>query len=645
MAVIGYTALIIAFALSLYSILAFSIGARGRYPKLIATARIAVLAVFGSVSISVAALTYALATNDFQIEYVASYTSQDMSLLYLVSALWAGNAGSLLLWGWLLSLCAAVFVVQKLKGNDALLPSASVVIMFTEVFFLVLLLFAKNPFFVLTEVPAGGIGLNPLLEHPGMLIHPPLLLAGYAAFTIPFALAIAALVTKRLDDVWVKAVRQWTLLAWILLGVGIISGSWWAYTELDWGGYWSWDPVENASLMPWLLATAFLHSIIIQRRKGILKVWNIVLIALIFCLIIFGAFITRSGILSSVHSFTESSIGPLFLAFLGFICFCFLLLLIYRRRELKDEGEVRTLVSREGTFLLNNLLFVSVTLVILTGTIIQIISETVRGVTVTVSEPFFNHVSAPIFLAIIFLTGVCTLIGWSRLSVRKFGRSIIWPLAISVLLIIILAIFGIREWIALIAFLFCIFLIATTLFSWALAIRARRSSRAENYLKTFFGLIRSNKSRYGAYIVHISIAFIAAGIIGSSVYDVEKEAALLPGDSMIINNYTLTYEGLDYHPTPSKMVFTANVSVYNQGKYIGQLTPQKYFHRSFNQSVSEIAIRSTLAEDLYLILVGWDEGGTTHFKAMVNPLIIWIWIGGGLFLLGGLVAFWPEQRK
>jgi cytochrome c-type biogenesis protein CcmF len=645
MAVMGFTTLIIAFALFIYSVLAFSIGARGGYPKLIATARIAVLAVFGSVSISVAALVYALATNDFQIEYVASYTSQDMSLLYLVSALWAGNAGSLLFWSWLLSLFAAVLMVQKLREGKALVPYASIVIMLTEGFFIILLLFVKNPFNTLTDVPTQGIGLNPLLEHTGMLIHPPLLLAGYAALTIPFAFAIAALIMKRLDNEWIMAVRKWTLIAWLLLAMGIISGSWWAYWEIGWGGYWAWDPVENASLMPLLMATAFLHSIIMQQRRRMFKAWNMVLIILTFSLIIFGAFIARSGIISSVHTFTKSSIGPFFLAFLGLVLFYSFILLIYRRKELKDDGEVKAIVSREGTFFLNNLLLVSTTLIIFVGTIVIIISETASGVTATVGESFFNRASIPIFLAIILLTGVCILIGWRRPSIRQFGYSALWPAITSSLVIIILAIIGIREWYALIAVLFCSFLIFATLFEWARGVRYRRQRRAETYLKTFFRLIWSNKSRYGGYIVHISVAFIAAGIIGSSVYNVEKEAALLPGDSIYINNYTLTYEGLDYHPTPSKMVFTANVSVYNQDKYIGKLTPQKYFHRSFNQSISEVAIRSTLAEDLYLVLIGWDEGGAVHFKALVNPLVIWIWIGGGLFLLGGLITFWPERRK
>jgi cytochrome c-type biogenesis protein CcmF len=644
MATLGYTTLLIACALSIYSVLTFLIGARNRYPRLVATAKFAVFSVFILFSISVSALVYSLSTHDFQIEYVASYTSQDMSLAYLVSALWAGNAGSLLFWGWLISLFAAVLMFQKLKASNNLLPYASVVIMLTQIFFLVLLLFIKNPFHTLIDVPSQGIGLNPLLEHAGMLIHPPLLLAGYAALTIPFAFAIAALLMKQLDNAWINGIRKWTLAAWLLLGMGILTGSWWSYAELGWGGYWSWDPVENTSLMPWLMTTAFLHSIIIQRRREILKSWNIILIILTFGLIIFGAFITRSGIISSLHSFSESSIGPFFLAFLGFTCFFSLLLLIFRHKQLRDEGEVENLLSREGTFFLNNLLLVGATLVIFIGTVITVVSEAVGGINITVNESFFNQVSAPFFLAIILLTGVCIVIGWRPISIKQFGSNTLWPLIASLLLIIILAIVGIHEWYVLIAVFFCSFLILTTLFQWGREIKARIRSKTENYLMVFIKLIWFNKNRYGAYIVHVSIALMAVGIIGSSVYDVEKEAALLPGESMTINSYTLTYEDLDYYPTPNKMVFTANVSIYNHDKYIGKLAPQKYFHRSFNQSVSEIAIRSTITEDLYLVLIGWDDTGTTHFQALVNPLVIWIWIGGILFLLGGLIALWPERQ-
>ncbi len=643
---IGYLALVVAFAASIYAIVAFIFGFRGSYPKLITSARFSVLAVFGLVSISVAVLAYALATHDFEIEYVASYTSQDMSSFYLFTALWAGNAGSLLFWGWLVSLFAAVLTLRRLNNGKTLVPYASVVIMITEVFFLVLLLFISNPFAKLVNIPAGGIGLYPILENLGMQLHPPLLLIGYAAFTIPFAFAIAALITKRFDyKEWIVAIKKWVLIAWLLFSISIIAGAWWAYTELGWGGYWTWNPVENANLMPWLITTAFLHSIIIQRRKGMYKIWNIALIIIAFVLVIFSAFLTRSGILSSLSTPAKSSLGPFFLAFIGLICLCSLVLLIYRRRELKDEGGVEAIVSRAGTFLLNNLLLAGATLVILVGTIVSVMTKTAIGSVETVGESFFNRVSMPIFLAIILLAGVCVLIGWSKPSLKRLGRRTLWPAATALFVIIVLVIVGVHEWYALAAFLACGFVLFATIFEWARQISVRRRNRAENYLKAFFSLIRSNRSRYGGYIVHISIAIIAVGIIGSSVYSAEEEAALAPGDSMAVGNYTLVYEGLDYQPTLNKMTFTANVSIYNQDKFIGVLTPQKYFHTSFSQAVDEAAIRSTLADDLYLVLVGWDENGTTHLKALVNPLVVWIWIGGWSFLLGGLIAFWPDRRR
>lgn len=643
---IGSLALVIAFAASIYAIVAFIFGSKGGYPKLITSAKFSVLAVFGLVSIAVAALAYALATHDFEIEYVASYTSQDMPLLYLISALWAGNAGSLLFWGWLVSLFAAVLMLQKLSNGKTLLPYASVVIMMTVTFLLALLLFISDPFSKLANIPADGIGLYPILGNLGMLLHPPLLLAGYAAFTIPFAFAMAALVTKRLDyKEWIVAIKKWTLVAWLLLSISIMTGAWWTYTELGWGGYWTWSSVENANLMPWLIATAFLHSIIIQKRNGMFKIWNIALIIITFVLVIFSAFLARSGILSSLSTPAKSSLGPFFLVFIGLICLCSLVLLIYRRRELKDKAEVEAIVSRAGTFLLNNLLLAGATLVILVGTIVSVMSKTAIGSAATVGESFFNRVSMPIFLAIILLTGVCVLIGWSKPSIKRLGRRTLWPAAAALFVIIILVVLGAREWYALVAFLACGFVLFATIFEWAREISVRRRTRAENYLKTFFGLIRSNRSRYGGYIVHISIAVIAVGIIGSSVYSAEEEAALAPGDSMTVGNYTLVYEGLDYQPTLDKMAFTANVSIYNQGKFIGVLTPQKYFHTSFSQAVDEAAIRSTLTDDLYLILVGWDVNGTTHLRASVNPLVVWIWIGGWSFLLGGLIAFWPDRQR
>jgi len=646
MADIGYVALLLALVASIYSAIAFIYGVGGSHRGLTDSARNGLLAVFGLVSISVAALIYALVTHDFQIEYVASYTSRDLSLPYLLSALWAGNDGSLLFWAWLLSLCAAVVVLQKRDIGKELMPYASSIIMVTQAFFLILLLFVSNPFHKLAFVPAEGMGLNPLLENPGMIFHPPILLAGYVGFTIPFAFAMAALLTRRLGDEWIIAIRRWTLMSWLLLGVGNIIGAWWAYVELGWGGYWAWDPVENASFMPWLVATAFLHSIMMQRRRRMLKVWNMVLIILTFSLTIFGTFLTRSGVISSVHTFAESPLlGYLFLAFIGVTLFGSLGLLYYRSEGLKGEAEMESLVSRESTFLLNNLLLVGAAFAIFLGTVFPVISEAVRGVKISVGPPFFNQVNGPIFLAIILLTGICALIGWRRASIKNLARNFLWPLVAALMLGIALFFLGIREWYALVAFLVCGFVLSTIVYEWFRGTRARHRLRAENYLKAFLGLIGSNRPRYGGYIVHIAIILIAIGVVGSSFYSVEKEAALMPGESMTIKDYTLTYDNLDSYETESKLVVMATLSVYNQGKLIGKLIPEKYFHRSYQQPVTEVAIRSTLIEDLYVILIGWDEDGTTAFKVLVNPLVNWIWIGGVVFVLGGLIAFWPERRK
>jgi cytochrome c-type biogenesis protein CcmF len=612
MADIGYIALLLALVASIYSAVAFVVGTRGRYPELVASARNGVYAACGLVSLAALALIYALVTHDFQVEYVASYTSLDMSLKYTLSAFWAGNAGSLLLWTWLLSIFAAIVVFQNRNKNRELIPYASVVMMVTLAFFIILGTFVANPFEKLTFAPADGMGLNPLLENPGMLIHPPTVLIGYAGFTVPFAFAIAALLTRRLGDEWIKAVRRWTIFAWLSLGIGNILGA---------------------------------HSIIMQRRRGMLKRWNIVLIILTFNLAIFGTFLTRSGILSSVHAFGESTLGTFFLVFIGVALVGSLGLLFYRREHLKSEAEMDSLISRESSFLLNNLVLVGATFAIFLGTIFPVISEAVRGTKITVGAPFFNQVVGPIFLVLILLTGICVFLGWRRASTKKLIRNFLYPLIGALVLCLVLFSVGIREWYALALFPLCVFVAGTHLFAWYREVRARGHLKVENPLKAFFGLLWANKPRYGGMIVHLGIVLIAMGVIGSSFYQVEKEAALLPGDQMTIKGYALTYEGMSFYETPSKQVVTAKLSVYNGDKRVGELTPEKYFHRTHQQPVTEVAIRSTPLEDLYVILGGWAEDGTTTFVVLVNPLVSWIWIGGVVLLLGGLIAFWPDRRK
>ena len=652
MAEIGYIALVLALVASIYSIIAFAVGARGKYPRLVASARNSLLAAAGLVSISVAVLLAALIGHNFQIEYVYSYTSSDLSLPYLISALWAGNAGSLLFWSWLLSLFAAVVVLRKKVQGKELLPYASAIIMATEAFFLMLLIFTQNPFHKLPTIPAEGIGLNPLLENPGMIFHPPMLLGGYAIFAIPFAFAIAALITRRLDDEWISAIKSWALLGWLMLGIGNLIGAWWAYVELGWGGYWNWDPVENAGLMPWLVATAFLHSIMLQRRRGMFKLWNMVLIILAFNLTIFGTFLTRSDILSSVHTFGETAMGPFFLVFLIIALLGSLALLFYRRKDLKSEAQANTLISRENALLLNNILLVGAAFVIFWGTIFPLLSEAISGTKAAVGESYFNWVAVPVFLAVILLSGICTLIAWRRPPIKKLRLNLLWPAVIALIVVIILVICGVRQWYALAAFFLCGFVISAVLSQWFRDLVAYHRVRAGNYLKAFISLVWSNRSRYGSHIVHIAIVLIAIGVVGSSAYDFEKEAILKPGESTTINDYTLTYEGLDFYGTPSKMVFTAEVSVYKGDRFIRQLTPEVYYHFKLGQYVSEVAIRSTLIEDLYVILAGWEpvdsedlsKGYITGFNVRVNPLVVWIWIGGGVFLFGGLIALWPRRQ-
>jgi cytochrome c-type biogenesis protein CcmF len=479
-----------------------------------------------------------------------------------------------------------------------------------------------------------------MLENPGMILHPPALLAGYVALTVPFAFAIAALLERRLEG-WLPTVRRWALFAWLLLGVGNLIGAWWAYVELGWGGYWAWDPVENAGLMPWLVATAFLHSAMMQRRRGMLKVWNMSLIILAFVLAIFGTFLTRSGILSSVHTFGESSMGPFFVVFLG-ITLVGSFGLIYRRRELlKSETEIESLVSRESTFLLNNWLLVAATFAILLGTMFPLISEVVWRTRIALDASFFNQVGVPLFLAIILLSGLCTLIGWRQASPGNLARNYILPLGTAAVVVVVLVVAGMRQWYAIVGFSILSFVLLAILYDWLRGTRARRRTRHENYFIALWGLVMANRPRYGGYIVHLGILFIALGVTGSSVFATEKEATLKPGEQMTINRYVLTFNGLGYFQTPSREVVTASLSLASGGRHLSEMTAEKYFHRTYEQPVTEVAIRSTPLEDVYVILAGWEADQTTTFSVLVNPLVSWIWFGGAVLVLGGLLAFWP----
>jgi cytochrome c-type biogenesis protein CcmF len=640
---IGFYSIFIAFLLSGYSGLTAVVGAKGRRGELITSAENAVMAVFVFLTLAAAAMVYALLTRDFQVEYVWSYSSRSLSWFYTLTAFYAGQKGSLLLWAWLLSIFTVIVVFQNRRKNRELMPYVIGVLMLITFFFTVLMVFSTNPFELFDGRPVDGRGLNPLLQNPGMIFHPPTLYLGYVGFTVPFAFSIAALITGRLEDVWIKTTRRWAIFSWFFLTVGNLFGMEWAYVELGWGGYWAWDPVENASFMPWIMGTAYLHSVMIQEKRGMLKVWNLVLILLTFLLTIFGTFITRSGVIASVHSFGESTLGWIFLIFLIVVLTASLLLLVYRLPHLKSRNQLDSLLSRESTFLYNNLLFVGIAFTVFWGTLFPIISEAVRGVKMTVGPPFFNAVITPVGLALLFLTGLCPLVGWRRSSLMKFTKKFLYPFLLSLVGAVVLLLSGIRSLYPLITFTLCIFVVVVLFAEFLNGTRARHALSGEGYLTAFWNLFARNKRRYGGYVIHFGIILIFMGI-GGSAFNTEKQITLNKGESSSIKDYTLRYEALSNYPSAQKDRVVATLTLFNDNHKVGILSPEKSLYKGQGQPTTEVAIHSTLKEDLYVILAGHDKD-TATFKILLNPLVIWLWIGGGIMALGTVIVMLPNRRK
>lgn len=646
MSTLGSFSLLLAFILSVYAVLAFLLGVKVKSSKWIESGQNTVFAITGLLTLAVLVLIYAFIVHNFQIQYVAEHSSKSLPIFYRISAFWAGQEGSLLLWGWLLAVFASLVLFQNRRRNRELVPYVLAIMMGISLFFLALLVFVDRPFQELAFFPADGRGLNPLLQNPGMILHPPTTYLGYVGFTVPFAFAIAALLTGRLGDIWIKSTRRWTLFSWFFLGIGNLLGAQWAYVELGWGGYWAWDPVENASLLPWLVATAYLHSVMIQERRGMLKVWNMVLIILTFTLTLFGTFLVRSGILSSVHSFAVSPLmGGLFLSFIAVVLIFSFILLVNRLALLKGENELDSLLSRESTFLFNNLILVGAAFAIFWGTIFPLISEAVRGVKITVGPPFYNQIMVPIGLVLLLLTGICPLISWRKASGKNLRRNFLYPLIIAAIGGIVILAWGVRHPYALISYILSIFVAATIIIEFVRGSKARRKMRREGYLKSFFNLTRGNKRRYGGYIIHIGIVLLFVGITGSSAFKVEKVETLAKGESLTIKNYQLKYEDFSSYPTESKQVTTVTLSVYREGKKVATLRPAKNLFRNQEQPTTEVAIRSTLREDLYVILAEYDQDGRVTLKVLINPLVMWMWIGGFVLSGGAIIVMWPDKRE
>jgi cytochrome c-type biogenesis protein CcmF len=642
----GSLCLILALLISAWSLVASALGALTRSRSLIASGERSSLAVTAVLGIASSALAFLFLTDRFDVEYVASYSSRAMPSLFKVAAFWGGHAGSLLLWVLVLSTFSAIVVLQNRHQNRGLIPYVVATLSGITVFFLMLLNFTSNPFDLLGFTPPDGKGLNPQLQTPLMAIHPPCLYLGYVGVAVPYAFAMAALMSGRVGDVWIRTTRRWTLFAWLFLGVGLLLGGYWAYIELGWGGYWAWDPVENAALMPWLTATAFLHSVMIQEKKRMLKVWNMSLIILTFILSIFGTFLTRSGVISSVHAFAKSGVGTVLAVFLGAVITFSVTVLVWRLPRLQSEGRLDSFVSRESSFLFNNLLLVGICFTVFWGTIFPVLSEAVRGVKITVGPPFFNTVNFPLAMALLALTGICPLIAWRRASASHLMRVFLYPASLAMAVFGLLLVLGIRDLSPLVAFTLCAFVLGTMFYEFYRGSRARQRSTGESFPLALGKLIGKNRRRYGGYTVHVGVVLILMGVVGSSFFRQEATFSLRQGQTVQAGRYTIRFQDTASSSDAHMDRFEAILGLSRDGREVGHLRPGRNFYRSFNQPSTEVDIHSTLSEDLYLILIDFDaQSGLATFKYYLNPLINWIWIGWIVLFAGTHLAVWPDPRE
>ncbi len=661
----GYGILLVTFILALYSVTAAILGERRHLAAWVESARRAQLLTFPLLTLSAGVLLWLLVNNRYDVSFVYEVTSRSMPTYLKITAWWGGQSGSLLFWGWLLSAFTSAVTLRKWERDREFLPWVIVVSSITLAFFLSMNLFFENPFarfFQTSEgihaytfrpqgsipfTPQDGRGLNPLLRHPGMVIHPPMLYLGFVSFVIPFAFAIAALVTGRTDDRWTHITRRWTLWAWLFLSLGLVLGGRWAYDVLGWGGYWGWDPVEIAAFMPWLTGTAFLHSVMIQEKRGLLKHWNMMLIILTYALVIFGTFLTRSGVLSSVHAFAQSAIGPMFFTFIGLTFIASVALLLWRWPELKSETEMKSMLSREALFLLNNLLFISVLVVCFWGVIFPLISELFTGQKVTVGPPFYERANAPLFGTMMALMGIAPLSAWGKSTAATLGRALWKPTLLAFLAPVLAYMTGFKNWIALVGFFLVAFVILVTLYDTYRGARARQRAQKENFFVALGRLASRNRRRYGGYLIHISMMLMAIGILGLEIFQTETQGTIAQGSALQLAGYTVEYQEVaSWDDLPAGVNYTrAVVNIYKDGRYLGQLTPRIDYYYDSQQRMTIPGQRSTLQDDLYVLLVDWQPvsamGAT--FKIYHNPLVNWLWIGSLVFILGMLFTAWPDR--
>ncbi|MGL4649343.1 MAG: heme lyase CcmF/NrfE family subunit [Caldilineaceae bacterium] len=645
---VGYLILVSAMLLAIFGTVVGFWGGQSRNTRLIASSFNAVYAVAALAVAAALILWYGLLGDQFQLTYVWNHSERALPTFYKVAALWGGQSGSLLFWVLLLSLFSVAVALPNRNKHQVLMPFVNSTLLATSVFFLSLLVFAANPFDRVGFIPPDGQGLNPLLQNYWMVIHPVMLYLGFVGLAVPFAFAVAALISRKLDNEWVRTVRRWTLIPWMFLSAGIIMGSQWAYMELGWGGYWAWDPVENASFLPWLTGTAFLHSIIIQEQRGILKVWNVALIWATYFLVILGTFTTRSGIVESVHSFARSAVGPFFLVFLIFVLFGFLYLLITRLPLLRSEQPMDSFFSREGAFLANNWLFTGIAFVTLWGTFFPMFSEILTGEKISVAAPFFNKVNGPLFLMLVIMMGVGPLMGWRHTSRQALRTQFVWP-TVSGVVIGVVAWFVGRNAFAAVGLAVCAFAFATIVQEYVRGIQARRKTQGENVFAAMGGLWVRNGRRYGGYIVHLGIVFIGVAIVGNEFYQQTTNVTLDRGQTVTLGQFELEYVGMNVEAQTNREEYIAalTVSSLRSGQQLAEIFPKRnIYFKTPDMPTSEVGLRMTPIQDVYVVLNGWEAGGqSATFTIYVNPLTMWLWVGGLVLVLGTLICTWPHPAQ
>jgi cytochrome c-type biogenesis protein CcmF len=644
--ILGDTSLALACALTLGGIVAGVRAARRDQPGLLRQAEWFAYLIFGLLSLATAAMLYALVTHDFSVSYVAQVGSRSTPLWVTIVSLWSALEGSLLFWGFVLSLLTALVAWRTPRTLGPVKGYTIAVLMGIGTFFYLLLVIPASPFMPMNPVPLDGPGPNPLLQnHWLMIVHPPLQYLGYVGMSVPFAFAMGALLARRNDGEWIRVSRNWMLWAWGFLSLAVIAGMWWSYEVLGWGGYWAWDPVENAAFMPWLTATAYLHSVMVQERRGILKVWNINLIIATFALTILGTFLTRSGIISSVHAFSAGPIGYWFLAFIAVILVFSFTLVAGRSSDLSTEGRLDGVASRDTVFLVNNMVLTAFTFTVLLGTMFPVAAEAIRGVKVSVGPPFFNQMTLPLMMALLFLMGVGPALPWRRATREEMKRKLGPPTIAAAITLVASLLFGVPSFYATLAFAFAAFALVSNSQEFVIGANARIRAHGENLFQAIARLTTANRHRYGGYIAHIGVIALAVGVTASSVYKQEHEFTMRPGETVHVAGYDLRFDRLWAQEEARRFTVGADVGVFVEGRQVATMTPRLNYYQMRDEPIPTPHVRSRMT-DLYLNLMAFErDGSTATIAVFIEPLVSWIWIGGGILAMGVIVAIWPQRSR